>query len=100
MSIPARKLSGVCEISTASFTVTNMPKVHEGENGAIEVSIRFLNNGQPYSLDAYIVEMYLLYQSQNIMTDAVELSVSSNTATGAILEERIGRKPQQNDGEF
>lgn len=91
MSIPARKLSGICEISTASFTVTNMPKVHEGENGAIEVSIRFLNNGQPYSLDAYIVEMYLLYQSQNIMTDAVELSVSSNTATGTMPEEFMTR---------
>lgn len=91
MSFPVRTLSGVCEISTASFLINSMPKAHEGESGAIDVVVQFKYQGQSYIVDSLKAEMYLLYQSQDMMTDAVNLNVEGDTARGNMPEEFMTR---------
>lgn len=91
MGFPTRTLSGVCEISTASFLISSMPKAHEGENGAIDVVVQFRYQGKSYSVDSLKAEMYLFFKSKNIMTDSVELAVNGDTATGGIPAELISR---------
>ena len=83
MSIPQRTLSGICEISTGTFTVTNLPPAFTCEVGALKVSISFTNGGTPYSVPTGTkAQMYLYYASRDQMTPAVDMAVSSATATG------------------
>lgn len=78
-----RILSGVVEISTAALTVTSKPPVFTGENGALEVSVSFVMNGAVEDITGYTAEMYLFWAERKEMTEAVQMTVINDTATGS-----------------
>lgn len=83
MATPQRTLSGTCEISTGTFTVTNLPPAFTGEIGALKVSVSFTNGDAEYSIPTGTkAQMYLYYASRDQMTPAVDMAVSGATATG------------------
>lgn len=81
-----RILSGVVEISTAALTVTSKPPVFTGENGALEVSVSFVMNGAVEDITGYTAEMYLFWAERKEMTEAVQMTVINDTATGSFGE--------------
>lgn len=84
MPTPQRTLSGVCEISTGAFTVEEMPPAYTGEVAALKVDVQFTQDGQPCSADGSTVEMYLYYETRHLMTQAVNMAVSGNRASGTL----------------
>ncbi len=83
MPTPQRTLSGTCEISTGTFTVTNLPPAFTGEVGALKINVSFTNGGTAYSIPTDTkAQMYLYYASRDQMTPAVDMAVSGATATG------------------
>lgn len=81
-----RTLTGVVEISTAALTVTSKPPVFTGENGALEVSVSFVMNGAVEDITGYTAEMYLFWAERKEMTEAVQMTVINDTATGSFGE--------------
>lgn len=81
-----RTLTGVVEISTAALTVTSKPPVFTGENGALEVSVSFVMNGAVEDITGYTAEMYLFWAERKEMTEAVQMTIINDTATGSFGE--------------
>lgn len=81
-----RSLTGTVEISTAALTVTSKPPAFTGENGALEVTLSFLDGGTPADISGYVAEMYLYWPERRQMTDSVTMTVSGSTASGMFTD--------------
>lgn len=89
--IPQRTLSGECEITTGAFSITKRPPVYTGESAALNVQVSFKFQGVDYVLPSGVVaEMYLRYPNTDLMTVAVEMEKSGNTASGVLSAEQTG----------
>lgn len=89
--IPQRTLSGECEITTGAFSITKRPPVYTGESAALNVQVSFKFQGVDYALPSGVVaEMYLRYPNTDLMTVAVEMEKSGNTASGVLSAEQTG----------
>lgn len=89
--IPQRLLSGVCEISTGTFSIMQRPPVYTGEAAALSVQVQFKMQGVDYTIPQGVVaEMYLRYPNTNLMTVAVEMAINGNTASGVLSAEQTG----------
>lgn len=89
--IPQRTLSGECEITTGAFSITKRPPVYTGESAALNVQVAFKFQGVDYILPSGVVaEMYLRYPNTELMTVAVEMEKSGNTASGVLSADQTG----------
>lgn len=89
--IPQRILSGVCEIATGAFSITQRPPVYTGEAAALSVQVQFKMQGVDYTIPQGVVaEMYLRYPNTSLMTVAVEMTINGNTASGVLNAKQTG----------
>lgn len=89
--IPQRTLSGICEITTGALSIMQRPPVYTGESAALNVQVAFKFQNVDYVLpETVVAEMYLRYPNTELMTVAVEMEKSGNTASGVLSAEQTG----------
>ena len=86
MAFPTRKLTAVCEITTGQLYDVVLPPAHEGEAGAIEVSVKLEYGGSAASVSGMKPSMYLYDKIRDAMTDSVDMALSGSTITGTMPE--------------
>ena len=89
--IPQRTLSGICEITTGTFSITQRPPVFTGEASALKVEVAFTFQGVDYDIPSGVhAEMYLKFPNTDKMTVAVQMTTENNVATGVLSDEQTG----------
>lgn len=85
MAIYQKALSGVCEITTGTFTPTTTMPVFTGEKNGTILTVAFKNAGADYTIPADVeVRAYLYYDAKEIMTTSALMTSSGNSASCAI----------------
>lgn len=93
MSNPTRQLSGVCEISTGAFVPASFPPAYQGEAQAIEVNVRFTQNGNPYQIpDSVTPYLYLYYDVKGAHTTARPMTKGGDMGDAAFTRLTINEQ--------
>lgn len=86
--IPKRKISGTCEISTATFALDEMPPAFQGEAAALNVQVSFMSGGQAYVIPSGVQpQLYLYYPARGVMTPAQDMTANGSSAAATLTAE-------------